>query len=121
MSAIASLIHGPKSREAVDAFFASHTFPLVDGPNTTFVWRGHADAVHLRHWVYGLPSHQSLSRIEGTDVWHFTLKLPPARRVKRSPVPFRENSPPDTAGEPIFSAFSPVPLPAKAGPSNSSR
>lgn len=82
MSALDSLIAGPKTREAIDAFFASHTFPLVDGPNTTFVWRGHADAVHLRHWVFGLPSQQALHRVEGTDVWHFTLKLPPGSRVE---------------------------------------
>ena len=48
----------------------------------TFVWRGDADAVHLKHWVYGLPSSQPLARLDGTDVWHLTLELPPGSRVE---------------------------------------
>lgn len=80
--AIQELAAGPKSPEAVDAFFASHVFPIVDGPAITFVFRGDAEAVHLKHWVYGLPSSQSLARVEGTDVWHLTLSLPPESRVE---------------------------------------
>jgi enterochelin esterase family protein len=79
---IQSLQDGPRTREAVDAFFAAHSFPIVDGPAITFVYRGEAEAVHLKHWVYGLPSSQSLARVDGTDVWHLTLELPPASRVE---------------------------------------
>jgi len=79
---IAELTEGKRTREAVDSFFHTNSFPLVDGPSTTFVWRGRADHVNLRHWVYGLPSSQALVRVEGTDVWHFTLKLPPTSRVE---------------------------------------
>ena len=81
-SRIDLLAAGPRTLADVDAFFSGNSFPLVDGTNTTFVWRGQADAVHLRHWVYGLPAHQNLARIHGTDVWHFTLKLPPTSRVE---------------------------------------
>jgi enterochelin esterase family protein len=80
--AIAELAAGPKTKEAVDAFFANHKFPIVDGPAITFVWRGEAQAVHLKHWVFGLPSSQQLARVEGTDVWHLTLELPPESRVE---------------------------------------
>jgi enterochelin esterase family protein len=80
--AIAQLAAGPKTREAVDAFFATHAFPIVEGPAITFVWRGEAEAVHLKHWVFGLPSSQQLGRVEGTDVWHLTLELPPESRVE---------------------------------------
>jgi enterochelin esterase-like enzyme len=80
--AILSLMNGPKTREHVDAFMKANTFPIVAGSSCTFVWRGEAEAVHLKHWVFGLPSSQSLARIEGTDVWHLTLQLPPKSRVE---------------------------------------
>jgi len=80
--AIKELEAGPRTREAVDAFFASHGFPIVDGSSITFVWRGDAEAVHLKHWVFGLPSSQQLARVDGTDVWHLTLQLPPGSRVE---------------------------------------
>lgn len=79
---LAELEAGPRTREAVDAFFAGRAFPLVDGPTITFVYRGEAEAVHLKHWVYGLPSSQSLHRLDRTDVWHLSLDLPPGSRVE---------------------------------------
>jgi len=80
--AIQALIDGPKDRGTVDHFFASHTFPIVDCHQTSFVWRGRADHVNLRHWIYGLESSQALTRIAGTDVWHLTMELPPTSRVE---------------------------------------
>jgi enterochelin esterase-like enzyme len=80
--AIDALIAGPHTREAVDAFLASHTFPLVEDTAITFVYRGDGEAVHLKHWVYGLPSSQSLARVEGTNLWYLTLELPPRSRVE---------------------------------------
>ncbi len=80
--AITELKAGPRTHEAVTAFFAAHSFPIVDGNSITIVWRGQADAVHLKHWVFGLPSSQQLARIEGTEVWHLTLQLPAASRVE---------------------------------------
>jgi enterochelin esterase-like enzyme len=82
MGLIDELIKGPRTPEAVAAFFAGRSFPLVEGSSITFVWRGEAEGIRLRHWVYGLPSSQSLNRVEGTDVWHLTLGLPPASRVE---------------------------------------
>jgi enterochelin esterase family protein len=80
--AISDLEAGPRTREAVDAFFAARAFPLVEGSLITFVWRGDAEAVHLKHWVYGLPSSQSLTKVEKTNVWYLTMGLPPASRVE---------------------------------------
>lgn len=82
MGLIDELIKGPRTPEAVSAFFAGRSFPLVEGSSITFVWRGEAEGIRLRHWVYGLPSSQSLHRVEGTDVWYLTLGLPPASRVE---------------------------------------
>jgi enterochelin esterase family protein len=80
--AVEQLAAGPRTREAVAHFFAAHRFPIVEGPNITFVWRGEAQEVRLRHWVYGLASSQNLQRVQGTQVWYLTFALPPASRVE---------------------------------------
>ncbi len=80
--AIALLEAGPRTPEAVDAFLKAHTFPIVEGPAITFVYRGDAEAVHLKHWVFGLPSSQQLTRVEGTNLWYLTLELPASSRVE---------------------------------------
>ena len=81
-AAILSFANGPKTPAAVDAFMAQNTFPIVSGSSCTFVWRGDAEAVHLKHWVFGLPQSQALRRVDGTDVWYLTLQLPPKSRVE---------------------------------------
>lgn len=82
MRAIEALAAGPKSQQDVDTFMRSHAFPIVEGPAITFVWRGEAEAVHLKHWVYGLAAAQPLARVDGTDVWFLTLELPVHSRVE---------------------------------------
>jgi enterochelin esterase-like enzyme len=81
-AAFAELQAGPKTPAAVDAFLKAHTFPLVEGPEVTFVFRGEAEAIHLKHWVFGLPSSQQLLRVEGTDLWYLTLEIPAKSRVE---------------------------------------
>ncbi|MBA2661661.1 MAG: esterase family protein [Bradymonadaceae bacterium] len=73
---------GPRTVHSIRAFFRANTFPLVEGGAITFVWRGEAQEVRLRHWVFGLASSQNLARIAKTDVWHLTMPLPPASRVE---------------------------------------
>jgi enterochelin esterase family protein len=73
---------GPKDAAAIEAFLRAHAFPIVEGNALTFVFRGAADEVHLKHWVFGLPSSQSLVRIDGTDLWALTLDVPPGSRVE---------------------------------------
>jgi enterochelin esterase-like enzyme len=80
--ALQAIQDGAKDTATVDGFVGAHTFPLVDGNFITFVWRGHADQVNLRHWIYGLGSSQALQRMEGTDLWHLTLEIPPTSRVE---------------------------------------
>jgi enterochelin esterase-like enzyme len=81
-SRIKALAAGPHTREAVDAFIAGNSFPIVEGSSITFVYRGDAEQVHLKHWVFGLPSSQHLKRIPDTDLWHLTLELPAGSRVE---------------------------------------
>ena len=66
--AIQGLLAAP-SPAGVDAFLRDQTFPLVEGPSVTFVWRGEAEAVNLRHWIYGLASSQA-------SVWKRNIRLP---------------------------------------------
>jgi enterochelin esterase-like enzyme len=84
--AIDKLIAGPHTPQAVDAFLAAHKFPLAEGNAITFVYRGAADAVNLKHWAFGLPASQPLARIDGSDgaveLWHLTLVLPVDSRLE---------------------------------------
>jgi enterochelin esterase family protein len=80
--AVQALAAGPHTREAVDAFLAAHSFPIVEGSSITFIYRGAAEAVHLKHWVFGLPSSQPLVRVDDTDLWYLTLELPAGSRVE---------------------------------------
>jgi enterochelin esterase family protein len=73
---------GENAPKKVDAFLAKHTFPLVEGPHVTFVWKGEADGVNLRHWIYGLESDSALTKVPHTDVWYLTLDIPPGSRVE---------------------------------------
>ena len=66
----------------IDAFLSGRTVPLVEGDRVTFVFRGAADAVNLRHWIFGLPSSQPFARVEGTELWHLTIDLPERSRVE---------------------------------------
>ncbi len=74
--------NGSASREAVDAFLADHQFPLVEGRQATFVYRGEADAVYLQHWIYGLPQEQPFQRLAGSDLWFHVMELPERSRVE---------------------------------------
>jgi enterochelin esterase-like enzyme len=66
----------------VDAWMAGRRFPIVEGESATFVFRGEADGVTLRHWIYGLESNSSLARIENTDLWYLIAEVPPRSRVE---------------------------------------
>ena len=59
--------HPPTPKE-IDEFIRDNTFPIVEGTNVTFVYRGNVEAVYLKHWVYGLSSSQAFSRVSGTDL-----------------------------------------------------
>jgi enterochelin esterase-like enzyme len=67
---------------AVDRFVDGRSFPLVEDRTSTFLYRGDADAVRLRHWVYGLPSTPAFTRLDGTDLWYLVLELPAESRIE---------------------------------------
>ena len=67
---------------AVQTFLAAHTFPMVEGARVTFAYRGAADAVRLRHWIYGLPSSMPFQRVGSSDLWALVIELPHGSRLE---------------------------------------
>ena len=56
--------------------------PWADDKWVTFYFRGDADEVRLRHFIFGLPTSQPLVRIPNTDQWILTVEIPPESRVE---------------------------------------
>jgi enterochelin esterase-like enzyme len=73
---------GAPSVAEVEKFIAQTTFPLVDGTDVTFVYRGEADAVYLRCWIAGLNTAQPLQHLEKTGLWAITIELPEKSRIE---------------------------------------
>lgn len=66
----------------IDAFIRDNEFPLVDGTDVTFVYRGSADSVNLRCWISGLDTAQPFQALPGTDLWATTIELPKGSRIE---------------------------------------
>lgn len=73
---------GALDAAAVDRFLATHPVPVVEGRRCTFLFRGEADEVWVRHRVLGLPDRLPLRRVRGTDLWSVVLELPESSRVE---------------------------------------
>jgi enterochelin esterase family protein len=80
--AIQQLIESKPDAGKIDRFLGGRTIPIVEGTSVTFVWRGEANGVHLRHWIFGLESGSALTRIPKTDLWYLTLDIPSESRVE---------------------------------------
>lgn len=80
--AIRELERGTVTPARIAEFLDKHEFPLVEGTSVTFVWQGHASAVHLRNWIYGLPTTQPFRRMGPTDLWYLIMELPENSRVE---------------------------------------
>lgn len=66
----------------IEKFLAGSEFPLVDGRDVTFVYRGHADSINLRCWMSGLNTAQPFQALQGTDLWAVTIDLPEGSRIE---------------------------------------
>jgi enterochelin esterase family protein len=73
---------GTPEPAAIDAFIKEGAFPLVDGSDVTFVYRGKADAVNLRCWIAGLDTAQPFQSLHDTDLWAATIELPRGSRIE---------------------------------------
>ncbi|MCA9585091.1 MAG: hypothetical protein KC657_07020 [Myxococcales bacterium] len=79
---IQRLLEEPLDADKVTRFLADRPFPLIEGLKVTFAWRGEAEGVNLRHWIYGLESANPLTRAPDTDLWYLTLEIPRGSRVE---------------------------------------
>ena len=79
---VGELTEAVRDQARWEQFVADHEFPLVEGRSVTFVFRGEADEVNLRHFIFGLPSSQPLERVPGTDLWVLTMEIPRRSRVE---------------------------------------
>ena len=82
MLAIQELLSQDPSEQDLARFLEEHSFPVAEGSSVTFVYRGAADRVELRHFIYGLESSRAFQRLDGTDFWYLVQVLPERSRVE---------------------------------------
>ena len=82
MLAIEELQRSVGAPGAIDRFLSEHTFPIVEGRQVTFVYRGPGQQVFLQHWIQALPQQQSFHRLPHSDLWYLTLDLPRKSRIE---------------------------------------
>lgn len=70
------------AEDDIDRFISGNTFPLIERFAATFIYRGDADAVYLRHWLKGPVAAPSLERLGATDLWHLTVAIPEKSRIE---------------------------------------
>ena len=76
------LADGPPDEAALASFLEQHRFPLNEDRSTTFVFRGEAEKVLLRHWIWGLPATLPFRRAPDTDLWFLVEELPAGSRIE---------------------------------------
>jgi enterochelin esterase family protein len=81
-AAISELLAERPDNDKIDRWMGRREFPLVEGKSATFVWRGDAEAVKLRHFIFGLETAQPLARVDGTNLWWLTIEVPPRSRIE---------------------------------------
>ena len=70
------LAEEPPGPSEIAAFLEEHSFPVVEGREATFVYRGRADQVNLRHFIFGLPSALHMAVFKNQDwVWGLGLLI----------------------------------------------
>ncbi len=80
--AVETFLASEPDAEKARAFVAGRKFPIVEGQSVTFAWVGHAEAVKLVHWIYGLESQTPLVQVPGTDLFLLTVEIPELSRVE---------------------------------------
>ena len=74
----------PLDGAAIDRFIERHGAPIIEGSRATFLWRGHADEVSVRHRVVGLPDPLRLRHVKDTDLWYVSTDIPEGSRIEYS-------------------------------------
>ncbi|WP_265442652.1 alpha/beta hydrolase-fold protein [Flexivirga meconopsidis] len=72
----------PLDENAIDRFLERHDVPIVEGEKCTFLFRGAADEVWVRHRIVGQPQQVPMRRMGDTSLWYVILELPAGSRVE---------------------------------------
>ena len=56
--------------------------PIVEGAKCTFLHRGEADEVWVRHRIVNQPQRVPMKRVPGLSLWWVTIELPEGSRVE---------------------------------------
>lgn len=72
----------PLDAASIDRFLQRNGAPIIEGTRATFLWRGEADEVLVRHRVVGLPDPLALRRVKDTDLWYVTAEIPEGSRIE---------------------------------------
>jgi len=72
----------PLDESAIDRFLQHHEVPVVEGEMCTFLFRGNADEVWVRHRIVGQPQRVAMRRLGDTSLWFVVLELPAGSRVE---------------------------------------
>jgi len=72
----------PLDETAIDRFLQHHQVPVVEGEMCTFLYRGTADEVWVRHRIVGQPQRVPMRRLGDTSLWFVVLELPAGSRVE---------------------------------------
>jgi len=73
---------GKFHKDDLDGFLSGKSWPLVEGSQVTFVYRGYVDRVAIQHWIFGLESAQEFQRLGESDLWYLVMELPANSRVE---------------------------------------
>ncbi|MBT8144519.1 MAG: enterochelin esterase [Gammaproteobacteria bacterium] len=66
----------------LDRFIEANEFPLVSPGRVIFIYRGPAESVRLRQWIYGLPADPPMYRLGTTDMWYLENEVPDDSRFE---------------------------------------
>lgn len=73
----------PLDEAAIDRFLArQQQVPIVEGAKCTFLYRGEADEVHVRHRIVNQPQRVPMRRLGSTSLRYATIELPAGSRVE---------------------------------------
>lgn len=72
----------PLDDTTIDRFLDHHAVPIVEGEKCTFLYRGDADEVWVRHRIVGQPQRVPMRLLPGTSLWFVVLEFPAGSRVE---------------------------------------
>jgi len=78
----AAMAGGDQRKKVVDEFLGGHSsFPIVEDEVAHFIYRGPGEDLAVAGDMIGARQERSMSRLDGTDLFYFSMRLEPDARV----------------------------------------